>query len=73
MVNVKHINDERLGRWKTKMVRQHSTPVLLLGVGHDHKSSELLLLVTDERTDEEIEAFLKYALEQIQQQIANKN
>ncbi|HRH61258.1 MAG TPA: hypothetical protein PL045_11840 [Chitinophagaceae bacterium] len=65
MTNVKYINDERLCRWKTKLNRQHATPVLLIGFGMDHKAGEVTILVTEERTNEEIKNILLYALKQL--------
>lgn len=55
------INVERLGRWKNKLVDNHATPVMLLGVGHDHKEGELQICITEERTDQQIYLLLKEA------------
>lgn len=65
MVNAKAINDERLGRWKIQLNRKHATPVLLLGIGHDHNSGNLTLLTTEDITDEELKLFLEYALKSL--------
>lgn len=73
MVNVKAICDERLARWKTQLIRRHSTPLILIGVGHDHKSGELTLLCTEERTDEELLLVMEGMVNQLKQQIAEKN
>lgn len=37
------ICDQRLALWAAQMVREHSTPVALLGIGHDHVSGHLIL------------------------------
>lgn len=68
MVNVKAINDERLGRWKNKLIRHNSTPVILIGIGHDHKEGQLLILCTEERTDEELITLLEGTLAQLKGQ-----
>jgi hypothetical protein len=73
MVNVKHINDERLGRWKVQMIRRHSTPLILIGIGHDHNSGEITLLCTEDRTDEQLLLFMENAVKQLREQIAEKN
>lgn len=73
MVNVKAINEERLFRWKVKLTRQHATPVFLLGVGHDHKSGELVILCTEDRTDEELLLFLEGSVNKLKEQLAQKN
>lgn len=66
MVNVKNINDERLGRWKVLMNRQHCTPVLAIGVGHDHVSGKMHLYTTEDMKKENLILFLKAALMQLE-------
>lgn len=73
MVNVKAICDERLGRWKVQMIRRHSTPLILMGIGHDQKLGELTILCTEDRTDEELLVFLEGAVNQLKEQMAQKN
>jgi hypothetical protein len=73
MVNVKAINDERMGRWKVKLNRVNATPVFLMGVGHDHNQGQLTIYCTEDRTDEELLLFLEEAAKQLREQIANKN
>ncbi len=65
MVNVKFINDERLGRWKNQLNRKNATPVLLIGIGHDHNAGDVTVLVTEERSDEDIKLLLVEALRQL--------
>jgi hypothetical protein len=73
MTNVKAINDERLGRWKVKLIRQHATPIFLLGVGHDHKNGQLVILCTEDRTDQELLLFLEGAANELRKQMSQKN
>lgn len=61
-VNVSKITHERLGRWEKRLVSSHATPALLLGIGHDHVSGQIVLCVTEEKTDAEIIAFLQMAI-----------
>jgi hypothetical protein len=61
-VNVKAITDERLQSWAKQLVDAHATPVLLVGVGHDHVSGQIHVVVTEDMTPVQIRAFLKAAL-----------
>jgi hypothetical protein len=65
-VNVKKITHERLGRWEKKMVLSHATPALLIGVGHDHVNGQIVICVTEDRTDNEIILFLQGAIKELQ-------
>lgn len=56
---VDEINKIRLFGWRKQLTKQHSTPVMLVGVGHDHNSGQVTLLVTEEMNDQEILLFLK--------------
>ncbi len=48
MVPVEEITEERLARWKVKMKDAHATPLMLIGVGHDHKRGEFVICTLDE-------------------------
>ncbi len=61
-VNVEGITTERLDGWAKQLINAHATPVLLLGVGHDHVSGQIHLIVTENMTPAEIRAFLKQVL-----------
>lgn len=62
---IKQINYERMNRWKDRLNENHSTPVMTIGVGHDHVNGRLMVLVTEERSDEEIRLLLLGALKQL--------
>jgi len=70
---INKINVDRLTSWKNRLNEQHSTPMMLVGVGHDHKSGELMILVTEERTDYEILLLMREALRMLEQQHSSKN
>lgn len=70
---INKINVERLTRWKDRLNEQHATPVILLGVGHDHKVGQCVILATEERTDAEILLFLREAVRLAEQQFAKNN
>jgi hypothetical protein len=65
MVNTKKITRERLGSWENKFEGAHATPVLLIGVGHDHVSGQIVICVTEGLTDGQIVLFLENALKQL--------
>lgn len=64
-VNVEFINLHRMRSWTAKLIAAHATPVLLLGVGHDHNSGKITLVVTEDLTSAELRAFLMAALVEI--------
>jgi len=64
-VNVKKITHERLGSWEKRMVESHATPMLLIGAGHDHVNGQIVLCVTEERTNHEIVLLLQEAIRQL--------
>lgn len=64
-VEVKPINHERLGRWKDRLNENESTPVLLIGIGHNKVKGKIMVLTTEDRTDEDIIVLLVAALEQL--------
>ena len=53
---------DRLGGWTKRLVEEHSTPILLVGVGHDHKTGQVVLCMPEEMTDLEVMHFLEGAL-----------
>lgn len=73
MVNVKAINDERLGRWKNLLNRKHSTPIIILAVGHDHHEGDLVVLTTEDRSDEETLLFMEGAVKLLREKVASQN
>jgi hypothetical protein len=64
-VNVKKINAERLAGWEKRLNEHHSTPIVLVGVGHDHVNARIFILCTEDRTDDEVILFLKETLRQL--------
>lgn len=64
-VEVKPINHERMNRWKDRLNENDSTPVILVGVGHNKVSGQIMVLCTEDRTDEEVVLFLEGALKQL--------
>ena len=63
------ICDERLGRWTQRLVGEHATPVLLVGVGHDHKEGAVVLCTLEDMSDVELLLFLRGAAHNLAAQI----
>lgn len=55
---IETIGRDRLDGWLKRLVEEHATPLILIGVGHDHKGGEAVLLTVEEMTDLEIAEFL---------------
>lgn len=62
---VREICRQRLAGWTKKLVGEHATPVLLLGVGHDNHSGKLVLCITEDMPLDQLEVFLAGALAEI--------
>lgn len=56
---IRKIVDQRLGKWGDDLVDYHSTPLILLAVGHDHNSGQLHIETVVEVPDWVIIGFLK--------------
>ena len=69
---VKAICDERLGRWTQRLVGEHATPVLLLGVGHDHKSGQLVVLTMEEVSNLELVLFARGAVAKLEAELIRR-
>ena len=69
---VKAICDERLGRWTDRLVGEHATPVLLVGVGHDHKEGALVVLTLEDMDDMELLLFLRAAVHKLEAQVIRR-
>lgn len=48
---IRAINDERLGRWKERLVSEHATPMLLVGAGHDHNKGRVVICTLEDCDD----------------------
>ena len=69
-IQIEQISKERLDRWVNFLVSEHATPVVLVGVGHDHKSGTVVLCAPESMTDIEIDNFLTGALLRLRQKQA---
>lgn len=62
---IKEICTKRLGRWQKKLEEKHATPVLLMGVGHDHNSGKLVVCCNEDCSDAQLSLWLAGALGEI--------
>ena len=59
---IKAIILQRLGSWAPSLEEEHATPILLVGVGHDHKLGQVVLCTTEDMSIEETIGFLAGAM-----------
>jgi len=61
------ITKERLYNWMQKMKQSNATPILLVGIGHEQTSGQIVICTLDEPElrQETIREFLRYALKQL--------
>lgn len=64
-IEVRPINHERMGRWKERLNENDSTPVVLVGIGHNRVAGRIMVLCTEERTNREIVLLLHEAIKQL--------
>ena len=62
---IEAICSERLERWQKKLEGEHATPVLLMGVGHDHNKGKLVVCCTEDCDDAQLALWLASALGEI--------
>lgn len=65
MVNVAEVCDERLNKWRARLINENATPILIVGVGHDHKSGELQLITVEDMPNDRLIAFLRFAIRKL--------
>lgn len=62
---IEDIIASRIVQWGVVLRDMHATPMLLLGVGHDHAVGKLHVVVPDSVGTQEIKAMLLAALEML--------
>jgi hypothetical protein len=66
MVDVKRINRDRLSSWEKQLTGSHATPFILVGVGHDHVSGQLVVCTTEDRSNTDIILTLQAVIAELQ-------
>lgn len=59
---IQEISCERLQRWTFKLFSEHSTPAILIGIGHDHKSGQITVCVPENFSNDDIINILELAI-----------
>ena len=56
------ITKQRFDGWQKRLSEEHATPIILIGVGHEHKSGQLVICVPEGVDDELLVGALRFAL-----------
>lgn len=67
---IREICTTRLEKWTEVLIKEHCTPGILIGIGHDHVSGEIHLVIPEDWTDEQAMTILTGTLNLIRK---NKN
>jgi hypothetical protein len=69
---VARITDERLAAYRRRMLENHATPLVMLGVGRDHRSGEINLCVTGDADMGLVLGLLRFAARQVEAGMARE-
>lgn len=64
-MTVPEINAIRLAGWKDRLDERHSTPQVLIAVGIGPVQGQLMVLCTEDKTNEQVITFIAGALQQL--------
>ena len=70
---IKAICIQRLGSWTSRLTENHATPVVLVGVGHDHKGGQVVICTAEEMSRKDIIAFLAVTVNKLVKQERQRN
>ena len=65
-VPTRQITKRRLNSWEEKLAEVNATPILLIGLGHDPNSGEMVVFAPEGVSDDLLIGSLLFALEQLQ-------
>jgi len=65
MVPTEEITAERLAGWSKKLSAQHATPLLLVAVGHDHVSGQVVVCIPEGIDNDMLRAHLLFVLKEL--------
>ena len=71
-VPTESITKGRLKGWARRLAQEHATPIVLVGVGHDEKQGQLVVLTVEDMDDEMLAGSLAFALEQLKPGMVRK-
>jgi hypothetical protein len=66
-MNTEEITKERLARWAVRLESQHATPLVLVGIGHDHVSGNLVVCLPEDVGNPIVIALLLRVIEGLSQ------
>lgn len=70
ILNTDEISAERLAKWRRRMASAHATPILLMGLGQDHKAGEITICTPGEMDPATLAMLLREAIDQLVQHVA---
>lgn len=62
---IRQICKDRLAMWTEDLVGDHATPLLLLGLGHDHKQGTISIHTNQEVKEDDMIAWIAMALDRL--------
>jgi hypothetical protein len=67
-VPVEQITEQRLAQWSKRLSESHATPIMLVGMGHDHVSGRVVICTLDEKemTNHALAAILRHAIKELE-------
>lgn len=65
MVPTEQITRERLAGWTKRLDSEHATPMLLIGIGHDHTSGQAVLCIPEDIPMERVRELLQFTLDRL--------
>ncbi len=65
MVLTEEITASRLASWQKKLAAEHATPLLLVGIGHDHVSGQVVLCTPEGIDYDMLRAHLLFVLKEL--------
>lgn len=69
---IRQINKLRLEGWADVLTKQHATPVLLIGVGHDHAGGKFHICTTEDCEDETLLEVLESITTNLKRQLGKR-
>jgi len=62
---IKEISKDRLDQWIDLLVKDHATPVVLIAVGHDHRSGIITLCMVEDLSTTQVLRLLEAIQERL--------
>lgn len=67
------ISSVRLAKWGETIVKEHGTPMLTIGVGHDHNAGNIILCMPEDLSDSQALLLLRGVIRALQGRCAAQN